>query len=475
MRVASIIANNYVTAQQQIAEAVPYADVIELRLDYWSSLEISEVKELRDSLTLPVLFTLRTKSQGGHCTLEESQRLLLLEQLASLLPDYMDLEFDVPVEFALALREEFPQIQLIRSYHDFTQTPNNLEALLQKLYHPAFHFIKIAVFAHTILDTLRLLLFIQQNSQKYSLIGIAMGEYGEASRILAPILGSRFTYGSINTEQAAAPGQLSLAELTNTYRVQLLNRSTAIYALLGDPVASSRGPIWHNAYFASHDKNAVYIRLRIPPADLAAAVGYLRQLPFFGFSLTMPLKEDICPHLDQIDEADKAIGAINSIVVTDGKWLGFNTDGKGAIAAIAQQTSVANKTVVILGAGGSAKAIAFEAAKQGAKLIVLNRTPEKAEQLARWLKARGGGFDQRDGLLTEGYDVLINTLPPAVNNRVEDFPLQATHFLPGAVVMDIVYNQGDTAFLKLAKLAGCRIVDGNEMFVQQALLQQQRW
>lgn len=475
MRVASITANNLLTARQQIAQAVPYADVLELRLDYWSELNVEELRILREELTLPVLFTLRKKSQGGYCNLNEPQRLDLIDQLSVLLPDYIDLEQDVPIPFAVALKDRHPNIQLIRSYHDFSQTPDNLTDLIRELYHPIFSYFKIAVFAQTILDTLRLLFFMQSNSQQYPLIGIAMGAYGEATRILAPVVGSSFTYGSISDEEAAAPGQLTLAELTNLYRVHLLNRDTAIYALLGDPVRSSRGPLFHNAAFSELHKNAVYIHLRIPPKDLAVAITYLRQLPFCGFSITMPLKEMIGPLLDRIDAADEKIGAINTISVEQGEWVGLNTDGKGAIAAIAQQIKIAHKTLVILGAGGSAKAIAFEAVTQGATVIILNRTAEKAHQLAQLLKCSGGGLDQVDSLLANGYDVMINTLPPVINSRIEDFPLQSQHFLSRAIVMDIVYNEGETAFVQLAKAAGCLVVDGNEMFVQQAKLQQQRW
>jgi 3-dehydroquinate dehydratase / shikimate dehydrogenase len=475
MRIASITAKNLETARQQIAQAAGYADVLELRLDYWSELDLEQVKHLRQEITLPVMFTLRKKSQGGYCNLSELQRLDLIEQLGTLLPDYIDLEYDISVEFALSLRDKHPSIQLIRSYHDFTQTPDNLTELLQELYHPVFSYFKIAVYAQDILDTLRLLCFMQRSCQQYPLIGIAMGEYGEASRILAPVVGSQFIYGSINNEEAAAPGQLTLAELTNLYRVHLLNRDTAIYALLGDPISSSRGPLLHNATFAKLQKNAVYIRLRVPPADLVAAIKYLRQLPFHGFSITMPLKEIISPLLDRTDAADEMIGAINTITVEEGEWIGFNTDGKGAIAAINQQINISHKTLVILGAGGSGKAIAYEAVRQGAKIIILNRTAEKAQQLAKLLECRGGGFDQIDVLLANGYDLMMNTLPPAINSRIEDFPLKPQHFLPNAVVMDIVYNQGDTAFTQLAKAAGCQIVDGNEMFVQQAKLQQQRW
>lgn len=475
MRIASITAKNLATARQQIAQTAAYADVLELRLDYWSELDLEEVKKLRQELSLPVMFTLRKKDQGGYCKLSEFQRLDLIEQLAALSPDYIDLEHDAPVEFALSLKEKFPGVQLIRSYHDFTQTPDDLAELLHELHHPVFSYYKIAVYARNILDTLRLLFFVQSNSQQYPLIGIAMGEYGEASRILAPVVGSSFTYGSISDDEAAAPGQLTLAELTNLYRVHLLNRDTSIYALLGDPVGSSRGPLLHNATFSKLQKNAVYIRLRISPADLAAAIKYLRQLAFRGFSITMPLKEMICPLIDRIDAADEIIGAINTISVEEGEWIGCNTDGKGAIAAIAQHIEIINKTLIILGAGGSAKAIAHEAVNQGAKVIILNRTAEKAQHLAQLLKCRGGGFDQIDIFLANGYDAMINTLPPAINSRIEDFPLKPQHFLSHAMVMDIVYNQGDTAFLQLAKAAGSQIVDGNEMFVQQAKLQQQRW
>lgn len=281
MRVASIIANNIFIAQSQIAQAAAFADIIELRLDYWAQpLDMAVVAKLRSSISLPVMFTLRKASHGGQQEMDKQQRLSSIKELAKLAPDYMDLEWDTPIDLVTALRNAYPNIKLIGSYHNFTETPTDLKQLFRQIYQPVYHLIKIATMANSIGDTLRLLLFLQEHSQQYPMIGMAMGEYGQVSRILAPVVGSYFSYGSIDAVSVAAPGQLTLADLTSIYRIHLLNRQTSVYALLGDPVAHSRGHLYHNAAFAQMQQNSVYVKLLAPSQQLEQAMPLLRQLPF---------------------------------------------------------------------------------------------------------------------------------------------------------------------------------------------------
>ena len=213
-RIAVITAKNSVEAVHLLSAAV-LADVIELRLDYWSTIDMAALAALRQQITLPVIFTLRKASQGGRCTMAEPQRLALLHQLAALAPEYLDIEYDTPAEWLREFQQRHPRIQLIGSYHNFVETPADLPALLQSLYHPAFSIYKLATFAQNILDTLRLLIFLKGACQNHRLIGLAMGEYGQISRILAPIVGSLFTYGCLDEESSVAPGQLTLSELTD--------------------------------------------------------------------------------------------------------------------------------------------------------------------------------------------------------------------------------------------------------------------
>ncbi|HVV67851.1 MAG TPA: type I 3-dehydroquinate dehydratase [Gammaproteobacteria bacterium] len=484
MRVASIIAEDLSSAQKQIKIAAPVADIIELRLDYWQTLNLQEVAQLRHEVTVPIIFTLRKPSQGGHFKGSEEERLSLINQLATLSPEYLDLEFDVDLDWALTLHAQYPSIQLIRSYHDFKETPEDLEPLFERVYHPAFSLYKMAVYANNICDTLRFLIFLRTKAQKHRVIGMAMGEYGQVSRILAPVVGSEFSYGSIDTENTAAPGQLTLEELTTIYRVQTLNRDTAIYALLGDPVVHSRGHIFHNAAFPRLEQNAVYVKLRVDAAVLHQAMQLLRQLPFAGFSITMPHKETIVPFVDRLADDAKAIGIINTIKRQGNLYYAFNTDSRaGAVLLHAKLGRLHGQNILILGAGGSAKAIAFALLSEGAQVTLCNRTLQRAQDFNR---EHGGDCLSFAALftLTEfPFTAVINTLPGAAYaEQCENWVIPKPQNSQLHVAMDIVYsfskdlNQASiTPFLEMADHAGWECISGDKFFNEQALQQLQIW
>ena len=363
-------------------------------------------------MTLPVIFTVRRASQGGQSALPETQRLQLLHQLAELSPEYIDIEYDTANDWLSEFRSQHPHIQLIGSYHNFSTTPDDLTAEFSPmlLNHP-FDILKIATFARNICDTLRLLIFLQAASRKHRMIGLAMGEYGQISRILAPIVGSLFTYGCLSADTASAPGQLTLAELTDIYRVHLLNADTAIYALLGDPVEQSPGHRFHNREFALRHKNAVYVKCRVNAEVLAQAMSLFRQLPFSGFSVTIPHKETVVQFVDELHEEAAVIRIVNTIRREHHCYLGFNTDASGAASVLEEIVALKNQRILILGAGGSGKAIAYVLLARGAKVTLCNRTLLRAVAFTQQF---GGTAIDFAALFTAEkfpYDIVINTLP----------------------------------------------------------------
>ncbi len=474
-RVASIIEKNCVAASSQINQISPYADIIELRFDYWLELNLTEIAILREQITLPVIFTLRTQAQGGYCSLSETERLDFIRQLATLAPDYVDLEYNVAAEFISELKRDFPKIQIIGSYHDFNSTPDSLAALWQAIYQPLFHIFKIATFAHSICDSLRLMLFTQEYSQHHRLITMAMGEYGQVSRITGKIVGSLFTYGSVDTNTSAAPGQLSLAELTDIYRVQTLNSQTQIYALLGNPISQSPGHIVHNQMFALLQKNAVYVKLRVAQEDLKTAVSLLRQLPFAGFSVTIPHKEQIVQELDVLSEEAQIIHVVNTIKRQNNQYQGYNTDGSGAADVLATKFSLAKRRILILGAGGSAKAIAYALLEHDAAITMCNRNRARAETFT----AQYGGvtidFPSLFAMSSLDFDVMVNTLPgEAFAELCQNWQIPPAKG-PESIAMDIVLKPLDTLFLQKAKHAGWSCISGDALFAAQGLRQLEIW
>ncbi len=475
MLIAAINSKNFAEAKQQIQQALHLAGGIELRLDFWQELDISAVKKLRQMFSIPIIFTLRKKSQGGSYQKDEQTRLQEILTLCELNPDYFDLEDEVPADFLKNIHERFPTIKLIYSHHNFTETPSDLNAVLQAMINPYTHIYKIAAQANCALDMLRMLEFIKINQAKYKIAGMSMGEFGIASRIIAPIIGSEFTYASLSNDQITAPGQLTLQEPNEIYHYKRLNQDTHIYALLGDPVDKSVGHLWHNQAFQMLNKNAVYIKMRVLANEVQQVLQLCKQLPFYGFSITMPLKELVFPAIDNIDPDAINIGAINSIGLENNAYYGFNTDGIAAIDALMTHLSDINhKKIIILGAGGAARALIYIAKQRGAEVIILNRTFDKAKQLAQEFNCKAAALSHLNEIKEQGYNAIINTLPYSVQE--DDTQLfNVNHFIAGAVAMDIVYNPAETPFLKLAKLAGCNYIYGYEMFNRQAALQEKRW
>lgn len=346
-----------------------------------------------------------------------------IERLAARNPTYIDIEEGMTPPQSTA--------KLIVSYHNFNQTPHDLEALLQRLKQTPADFYKIACHAQTTNDSLRMALFAQKHP---NLIGLCMGPHAILSRLLC----HPWTY--VRSRNQTAPGQLSIEEHKR------YNPSGPLYGLIGAPVTKSISHLTHN-------KRVRYVKMHVEPKELTTFFDLAKQLDFRGLSVTMPLKEHVIPFLDTIDPDAQTIGAVNTITIRNGQLIGHNTDGIGALDAIGP---VQDKTVCILGAGGAARALIFEAKKRGATVHIVNRTQEKGEALAHCFGVHSG--------LPEHYDILINTTP----NPDPDIPL-----LPTATVMDI--NITPTRLQAKAAHLGCSLVHGYQMFFNQARAQFALW
>jgi len=443
-------------AKAQIARASNYADLVEIRLDMLDAKVLNHLQELPRSK--PMIFTFRKKSQGGARDISEDERLPLFEKCLSCNPEYCDIESDTDFSFFDRIAKKHPQMRIIGSFHDFEGMPANLEECFEKMQKPHISHYKMAVMANTVNDALHLMAFARD---KEHISCIAMGEYGQLSRILAPMFKSELCYASIDEEDSQA-GQLSLNTLCEIYRFKEIAPDWKIYALLGDPVSKSIGHLFHNKSFS---KGSVYIKLHLAIPDMPRFFSTMRKFSFAGFSVTMPLKEQMGPYLTRIDPASAAVGSVNTILVQDDHLLGYNTDGAGALNALEHHRKVKGLHIAILGAGGSARAIANEAIQRGAKVVVLNRTFERAQGLAKDFGCEAAPLEDFSDIR---YDVLVNTIPV-------DLIFDSKSINPSAIVMDIVYWEKQTPLLKAAKERGCVCIDGVEMFKEQALIQQKIW
>jgi shikimate dehydrogenase len=263
-----------------------------------------------------------------------------------------------------------------------------------------------------------------------------------------------------------------------------INPQTRVYALIGNPVSHSMSPAIHNAAFMERNLDCIYVAFQVE--DVKSALAGMRALDNFrGMSVTIPHKIEVMQYVDEIPDVDRHIGSINTVVKEDGKLIGFNTDGPGALKAITDAgVELAGKNVLMLGAGGAARAIAFTLAQKGAigKLVLLDINEEFLSQLTGDLRS-GTDTIIVDGALNQAAiaehmasaDLIINCTPVGMHPNEDASLVDEALFRPGQVVFDVVYNPLETKMLRQAKGKGLKVIQGVEMFINQAILQFERF
>ncbi|HEV2992477.1 MAG TPA: shikimate dehydrogenase, partial [Candidatus Angelobacter sp.] len=381
---------------------------------------------------------------------------------------------DVELETAARLKPgDFTRLRrsanLILSYHDYRST-RKLEEVFAKMKQYPADFIKIVSTASSLYDNVSMMKFLEQHSHSDSLIGVCMGEQGIISRVLAVRAGSQFTFAAANPGEETAPGQIAARTLRETYRLEQVDAATRVYGVAGDPIGHSLSPAMLNTAFRRENVNAVYLALHAKSLDdLLACV---RDIPIHGLSVTMPYKEEIIKHLDKTDALTAKIGACNTVVRSqDGKLYGFNTDVAGVVRPLEQRIHLQGAKILILGAGGAARAAAFGLKERGAELSILNRTSGPAQKLAKQVKAK---VINRSLLKKLDYDVIINATPVGMAGNRDPLPISEAEF-KAKYFFEMVYAPAETKMVKIARDRGLHVILGSEMFVQQGARQFETW
>ncbi|MDF1557005.1 MAG: shikimate dehydrogenase [ANME-2 cluster archaeon] len=243
-----------------------------------------------------------------------------------------------------------------------------------------------------------------------------------------------------------------------------------IYAVFGDPVGHSLSPVMHNAAFEALGMDCEYHKFRVTKDDLKAAIHGAKAMGFGGLNLTIPLKE-IALRLVEPDPIAKAIGAVNTIEFSKGSIIGHNTDGIGAVHALRSSgVVIRDSNVLVLGAGGAARAVVYQLVQDGARVTIANRTIERAEKLADNVSslgtARGTGLEDLPGLVEQSH-IIINTTSVGMHPDTGQTLITSDMMHSGQVIFDLVYNPLQTRLLEEAKKAGAITIDGVKMLVHQ--------
>jgi 3-dehydroquinate dehydratase / shikimate dehydrogenase len=453
-------------AHEQIASAPAVADILELRLDL---IETPDIDAMLNSASLPVIATCRSKIDGGQFKGTDEERLKLLKDAAG--ADYVDIEVSTPREYLQPFLEEADSSKIILSYHDFSHTPEDFNPLYDAMCELPGDIIKIVTYARDISDNLKMFELLKRaGKENQKLIGLCMGDLGEISRILSPLFGGFLTFGSLETGQESAPGQMPAKTLKDIYRVNAARSDFKIYGVIGNPVSKSQGYLVHNRAFEEKGSSDIYVSFCVD--NVEKFFNSFKDF-FSGLSVTMPAKEQIMPLLDRIDETAGKIGAVNTVVKEGESWVGYNTDCSGAISALEASTSLQGKNVLILGSGGTAKAIGYGVKEKGGRLTVTYKhNKERGESLARELDCE---LVYAPDAGTRSIDVLINCSPVGMSPNINQSPFLARDLKEGMVVFDSVYNPLETRLLREAKAAGCTVIPGSELFINQAARQFELW
>jgi len=262
-----------------------------------------------------------------------------------------------------------------------------------------------------------------------------------------------------------------------------ISGKTKLCCIIGNPVESSLSPVMHNAAFKELNLDFVYVAFTVRKDELKTAIAGARSLQVHGLNVTMPHKTAIMKHLDEIDPTARFIGAINTVLNVDGKLVGYITDGVGATKALKEDSvSLEGKKLLLFGAGGAAKAIAFHAAQEVEELKILNRTSQKANGLAEALHKK---FDKKVSGNTlssetikkelEDTDILVNATSVGMHPNVNQSLVDSTWLRPDLCVMDIIYNPLETKLAKDAKSIGAKVISGIEMLVYQGAASFEIW
>jgi shikimate dehydrogenase len=262
----------------------------------------------------------------------------------------------------------------------------------------------------------------------------------------------------------------------------LVGGATKVIGVIGDPIEHSLSPRMHNAAFQYLGLDYIYIPLRVLKKDLKNAVKGAKAFNLRGFNVTIPHKVSIIKFLDDIDLTARKIGAVNTVVNEEGKLLGYNTDGLGALEALREEgVDPKGKKVVVIGAGGASRAITFQLAYICSKLVILNRTRIRAVKLARELASFGADVD--GGSLTlkslerclNDSEILINTSSVGMHPNVNESPVPRELLRKDLVVFDIVYNPLETTLLRYARSVGAKSINGVGMLVNQGAIGFKMW
>lgn len=468
----------------------PYIDLVELRADLLEQAEFGAIGRFPELAGVPAVLAVRKEQDGGRFGGGEDERRALFEAAFAARERgfaYLELEEEVPVPPGARRAVEEGMTRIIRARYCGAGVPVDLRN--------ASHGLSRGT------EIPKLVTAPRSTAELLALYGCAKadpadgrgpgerilygtGPFGFPSRVLASRFGSRFVYTE-PAEHDDPPGVLDPETLAVTYRFRELTDRTRLFGIIGDPVLHSRSPAIHNPAFTRLGFDAVYVPF--PLDDIAQFLPLAEAFGIEGLSVTVPHKERVIPYLAAIDDAVAKTGACNTVIKTEAGFRGCNTDVYGfltpLIAALRSRGAVTSDgsrsggalrgiTASVIGAGGAARSVVYALRSEGASVLILNRTPERAARLADEFGCSWAPLDEAGFTAMERFrDIVVQTTTAGMTPYEDEDPAAGFHFTGTEIAYDIVYHPPLTRFLSRAKDAGCTVIGGLEMLLHQGYRQ----
>ena len=442
-------------------DAAAGADIIEVRLD---GVEAPDAAGAIEGRLRPVIVTCRPRWEGGRFDGSEDERRRILTGAVTAGAEFVDVE--LRAEFVSDIVRMRRGHGVIASMHVFDHVPADVSERVRCLRSTGAEVVKFAMTATSLTETLPLFELAARSDPRTDAQGhllIAMGPRGVHTRVLAARLRNRWTYCG----DGLVPGQIPASRMLGEFHYRRIAADADLFAVVGSPIGHSLSPAMHNAGFADRRLNAAYVAL--DARDAADFVAFARAMRLRGASITAPFKVAMMDRVNEFDAVARQVGAVNTLIVRDGRWIGANTDVAGFLAPLKGRISLRGTRAAVLGAGGAARAVAAALKSEGASVRICARRRTEGRKVAALMGVATGPFPPPPG----SWDVLINAT--AAGTNVGDASPMAGVRLDGEIVFDLVYALADTPLIAQARAAGCWTIGGIEMLIAQAEKQFEMW
>jgi 3-dehydroquinate dehydratase/shikimate dehydrogenase len=467
--------------RQLVNKYYKYIDLVELRVDHLTEQEQLYARKFPAMIHMPCILTIRRDIDGGLFDGSEFSRICLFSRALAFADQdrtknfaYVDFEDDFHIPSIQDAAMAFG-VRIIRSCHSMKEPILNIRERCDIMRKTGYEIPKIAFMPHSLSDVLNLLKEGEAMTQ-YEHILCAMGPEGFPSRVLASRTNSFLTYVSPEEviENTKAIGHIDPVTINEMYHFKSINQETALYGIAGWPLLKTSSPEIHNKGYEEKKINAVYIPYR--SQLISDTLTFCEGAGVKGLSVTIPHKESVMYYINEQSPEVAQIGACNTLVRKNNKWLGYNTDAPGFRRALEEflgPVKIKHKKVAVIGAGGAAKAIVYVLKQMGARVCIFNRTVEAAMQLA---DKYGFNYCQLDAhcaaKLDEYSNLIVQTTSVGMNSEgpsnAENDPIYFYDFRGNELLFDIIYEPSTTPVMRRAELSGCRVCKGYKMLEYQA-------